>query len=215
MFNNYGPMKFIKEMCSKDKNIEQNEPVTKEQDSINKYAEAEKSKEKSKYRIFKILLIGSIIFCGLIFLTYHAICLMPYEGNFILGDTPITISATYNSRYRIAKINLTIEEVIEDWQVKTANGTINEIKLECETNDKTVKREFKFKNIDLTEGEQVKGSITIDNTKLKDFVLIKDLLSGDIMLYTPKIISIDSKERDKIKHYYYYFLRSLLSIKDY
>lgn len=212
--NNYGLRKFIKEMCSKEKNIEQNEPVTEGQDSINKYAEAEKPKKKSKYRMLKILLINSIIFCGLIFLTYRAICLMPYEGNFILGDTPISINATYNSRYRIAKINLTIEEIIEDWQVNTANGSINEIKLKCETNDKTVKKEFKFKNIDLTEGGQVKGSITIDNTKLKDFVLIKDLLSGDIMLYTPKIISVDSKERDKMKQYYY-FLQSLLSIKDY
>ncbi len=221
MFNNYDPMKFIKEMHgikknieeqsiqidepneeSTENNIEQNEPVTEEQDYINKHAEMEKPKKKSKHRIFNFLAVTLIIVCGLIFLAYREICAMPYEGSFIFGDTTVIINATYNSKYQIAKIDLTLDEIIEDWQIKIANGNVEEIKLECETSDKTVKKEFKFKNIDLTEGEQIKGSITIESTKLNDFVLIKDLLSGDIMIYTPKIISVDSKEREKLKQYY-------------
>ena len=221
MFNNYDPMKFIKEMHgikknieeqsvqidetseeSSEGNIEQNEPVTEEQDYINKHTETEKPKKKSKHRIFKFLIVALIIVCGLIFLAYREICAMPFERNDYIGDTSVSVRATYNTKYHVAKIDLTIDEVIEKWQVTLSNGNVSEIKLLCETGDETVKKDFVFKNIPLVEGETIKTSTSFDNMRLNDFLLIKELLSGNVQMISSKIISLDSAEREKLKQYY-------------
>lgn len=95
-----------------------------------------------------------------------------------------------------------IEPVLEKWQVTFSDGSINEIKLICETDDETVKKEFSFKNIPLVEGETINTSTSLDNISLNDFVLIKELLSGKVQMSYPPLINLDSTEREKLKKYY-------------
>lgn len=148
-----------------------------------------------------IAIIFSIITVCIV--AYREYCAMPYESTEIVGDTAVSISATYNSKYHVAQIDLTIDEIVEDWQVRATNGVIkDDVKLECETADGTIKKEFKFQNISLTEGEQITGSLSLDDTGLNDFVMIKDLLSGTVRVFYPPIINLDSKEREKLKQSY-------------
>ncbi len=51
-------------------------------------------------------------------------------------------------------------------------------------------------------GKKVEASLSIENAKLKDFVMIKDLLNGEVSIQYPRIISLDSTEREKLKQYY-------------
>lgn len=241
MFNNYDPMKFVKEIHNLNKkqmnNDEDSTPnnsttieyfddsLTTEikyeehidssikndfnQNFTNKHSDNEIENDIDNHKESKVKNAKShfwtiaLLACGaLIFILYRNICAMPLEINSTFGDTPITINATYNTRYHVAKIDLTIDEFIEDWQVNLTNGKIEAIKMVCETQDKTVKKEYKFNDIELTEGQQIKGSITADNMNLKDFNLLKELLSGQIEIFTPVIVSLDSSERNKIKQYY-------------
>ena len=216
MFNHYDPMKLVKEMhkVKKDNSVqtgkpyeedlseqvEEIEPVLNKEKSSNEYKN--KPKRSLKHKIFAFLLIALIISCTAIFIVYREICAMPYERDDYLADTHVVVKATYNTKYHITKIDLTIDEVIEKWQVTLSNGNINEIKLICETNDKTVKKDFSFKNILLVEGETINTSTSLDNTSLKDFVLLKELLSGKVQMTYPPLINLNSAEREKLKKYY-------------
>lgn len=216
MFNSYDPMKLVKEMHKVNKEVsvqtgktneedlseqvEEIEPVLNKEKSSNEHKK--KPQRKLKRKIFAFLFIALIICCTAIFIVYREICAMPFERDDYLADTHVFVKATYSTKYHVAKINLTIDEVIEKWQVTFSNGSISEIKLICETDDETVKKEFSFKNILLLEGETINTSTSLDNISLNDFVLIKELLSGKVQMTYPPLINLDSAEREKLKKYY-------------
>lgn len=159
------------------------------------------SKKFKTWQVFLIILIVLITIC---FIAYREICKFPYNESYLFGDTEVSVKANYNSKYNIIKIDLSADEVIEEWQVDASGGTVEGIKLECETNDKSIKREFKFEDISLEVGKNVETSLSIENAQLKDFVMTKDLLNGQVTIFAPKIISLDSEEREQAKDYYYY-----------
>ncbi len=159
------------------------------------------SKKLKYWQIFLIILLALITIC---FIAYIEICKFPYNGSYLFGDSEVSIKANYNSKYNIIKIDLSADEVIEEWQVEASGGTVEGIKLECETNDKSIKREFKFEDISLEVGKNVETSLSIENAQLKDFVMTKDLLNGQVTIFAPKIISLDSEAREQAKDYYYY-----------
>ncbi len=215
MFNNYDPMKFIKQMHdskiyfqkestnSNQQNKQKKQNQNKQMDSFVNFFEKNGIFEEVKNQLKnkKIIIVIIVSLLG-IYLVHKWICIMPFERSLVFSDTPATISATYNNKYHIGKINISLEEIVEDWQVNMTNGQIEEIKLKCETKDKTVKKEIIIKKIGLKEGEPITGSITIDNMEVKDFVLIKDLLAGEIILSLPKTISTDRKDREEMQEYY-------------
>lgn len=228
--NNYDPMKIIKEIRGRNANVNQankniaqdfqendynNEEIDLEQnikcnhsDFNNQNTNDEFFYKKSKKprnlkrNIFIFIIIVLIAIGIYAFIVIRDFYLMPFEGTYEFGDTPVTITATYNSKYDIAKINLELDEIAENWQVKLTNGNIPEIIMQCETSDNTVKREYKFKDISLIEGEKIHSSISIENVKLKEFFLIKELLSGSVGLSVPRIISLTSDDRESIKKLY-------------
>ena len=201
MFDSYDPMKLIKQIHN-NANEDLNATIEENKQLNNTGIVKPKKKNKLIHKILLFLGIIMVVFCVTAFFIYREICALPYERHDNMGDTPVSVSATYNAKYHIAKIDLNIDEVIEKWQVTFSDGHINEIKLICETNDKTVKREFKFINIPLIQRETIKTSLTLDDVSLHDFVLIKELLSGNVNMTYPPIINLDSSEREKLKQYY-------------
>lgn len=221
---NYDPFELVKQIHNKninDKNksnkdvqvdkpkdtfdIEQIKNTSDKSHSSKEYKENKMNKSKKSifYVILAVFIIIITVVITLGIVGYREYCSLPYESTEIVGDTAVSISATYNSKYHVAKIDLTIDEIVEDWQVRATNGLIkDDVKIECETSDGTVKKEFKFQNISLTEGEQITGSVSLDDTSLNDFVMIKDLLSGTVRVFYPPIINLDSKEREKLKQSY-------------
>lgn len=160
--------------------------------------------QSKKLKYWQVFLIILLVFITICFIAYKEICKFPYNGSFIFGDTEVSIKANYNSKYNVIKIDLITDQAIEEWQVDASGGTVEGIKLECETNDKSIKREFKFEDISLEVGKNVETSLSIENAQLKDFVMTKDLLHGQVTIFAPKIISLDSEEREQAKDYYYY-----------
>lgn len=174
------------------------ETSTHENDENIEIQEVEPKKKKFWW-IFTIIILTIATIIGV---AYFEICKSPYYGGWVFGDTEITVNANYNSKYNVIKIDLVADEIIEDWQVNASGGSVNGIKLGCETSDKSLKREFQFDDISLETGKKVETSLSIENAKLKDFVMVKDLLNGEVSIQYPRIISLDSTERVKLKQYY-------------
>lgn len=165
--------------------------------------EEKQGKIKSKKHTFgEIIVAALLVIVTIIGVAYFEICKAPFNGNWVFSDTFVTVNARYNVKYNVIKIDLIVDEVIEDWQVKASNGNVEGISLECETSDKSIKREFKFDDVSLKTDEKIETSISIENAKLKDFLLVKDLLSGEVTIRYPLIISLDNAQREKMKQYY-------------
>ena len=158
--------------------------------------------QPKKQKFGEIIVAVLLVIATIIGVAYFEICKAPFYGNWVFGDTLVTVNARYNVKYNVIKIDLIVDEVVEDWQVKASNGNVEGISLECETSDKSIKREFIFDDISLKTGEKIETSVSIENAKLKDFLLVKDLLSGEVTIHYPLIISLDNVQREKIKQYY-------------
>ena len=112
-----------------------------------------KPKKKNFWWIFTVIILTTATIIGT---AHFEICKFPYYGDWVFGDTKITINANYNSKYNVIKINLVADEIIEDWQVNASGGNAKGIKLVCETSDKSLKREFQFDDISLETGKKLK-----------------------------------------------------------
>ena len=126
----------------------------------------------------------------------------PFERTYRINDTDTFIEASYNDKHKVIRLNVTIDEVIEDWQINTI-GDRTDMNMECETADKTVKKDYYFYDIPVKSGEKIKASLIIENSSVKDFSLTKDLLSGNIKIENSKYLTFDTKERDKLQKEYY------------
>ncbi len=71
------------------------------------------SKKLKYWQIFLIILLALITIC---FIAYIEICKFPYNGSYLFGDSEVSIKANYNSKYNIIKIDLSADEVTEEWQ---------------------------------------------------------------------------------------------------
>lgn len=167
----------------------------------NNQAEINKVKSK-KNKFWEILIVALLTIATIIGVVYFEICNAPFNKSWIFGDTEVNINANYNSKYKVIKLDLIADEIVEKWQVAATGGKVDGIKIECETSDKSVKRDFKFDDISLKEGEKISTSLSIDNAKLKDFLMIKDLLSGTVVIFAQPVISFDLNEREKMKKYH-------------
>ena len=127
----------------------------------------------------------------------------PLDRILKLNDTDLHIETSYNDKYEISRLDITIDEIVEDWQIKAIGEDTTFIKLECETKDKTIKKDYEFWNIKLNKGEKIKGSLIFENSTQKDYVMMKDLLSGDLKIENSEYLSLDTKERDKLQQDYY------------
>lgn len=155
-----------------------------------------------KHKFWEILIVVLLTIATIIGVIYWEICNAPFNKSWLFGDTEVNINANYNSKYNVIKLDLIADEVVEKWQVSATGGKVEGIKIECETSDKSVKREFKFEDISLKEGEKISTSLSIDNAKLKDFLMVKDLLSGTVVIFAQPVISFDIEEREKMKKYH-------------
>ncbi len=209
MFEKYDPMKFIKEIHNMNKYY-QNKSVQSDEsykEIVSDYDEPpktyfKKTKKKSKLKIFVFCVITFISLCGLISLYYFEKCISPLNRSLIFANTEVNINANYNLKYNIIKIDLVADEVVEKWQVIATGGTVDGFVVECETGDKSVKKIFEFDNISLKEGEKISTSLSFDNATLKDFMMIKDLFSGNVVIFDQPVISFNITEREKMKEYH-------------
>ena len=127
----------------------------------------------------------------------------PLDRTVRFSDTDVHIETSYNDKYGISRLDITIDEIVEDWQIKAIGEDTTFIKLECETKDKTIKKDYEFWNVKLNKGEKIKGSLIFENSTQKDYVMMKDLLSGDLKIENSEYLSLDTKERDKLQQDYY------------
>ena len=127
----------------------------------------------------------------------------PLDRTVQFSDTDVHIETSYNDKYGISRLVITIDEIVEDWQIKAIGEDTTFIKLECETKDKTIKKDYEFWNVKLNKGEKIKGSLIFENSTQKDYVMMKDLLSGDLKIENSEYLSLDTKERDKLQQDYY------------
>lgn len=127
----------------------------------------------------------------------------PLDRTVQFSDTDVHIETSYNDKYGIPRLDITIDEIVEDWQIKAIGEDTTFIKLECETKDKTIKKDYEFWNVKLNKGEKIKGSLIFENSTQKDYVMMKDLLSGDLKIENSEYLSLDTKERDKLQQDYY------------
>ena len=127
----------------------------------------------------------------------------PLDRTVQFSDTDVHIETSYNDKYGISRLDITIDEIVEDWQIKAIGEDTTFIKLECETKDKTIKKDYEFWNVKLNKGEKIKGSLIFENSTQKDYVMMKDLLSGDLKIENSEYLSLDTKERDKLQQDYY------------
>lgn len=164
--------------------------------------ETKEIKSHKHNKLWEFLIVALLVIATIIGVAYFEICKAPYYGAYNFGDTKVTVNANYNSKYNVIKIDFVANEIIEDWQVRASNGKVLGIKLICETSDKSIKKEFQFDDISLQAGEKIETSLSIENAKLKDFLLVKDLLDGSVSIQYPQIINFDSAEREEIKQYY-------------
>lgn len=152
----------------------------------------------NKY-ITLIILIIALLTGAFTFIWYKQ---KPLERDIKIKDTDIHIETSYNVKYKIIRLNIVLDEVIEEWQINSI-GEITNIKLECETQDKTVKKEYEFNEVKLAKGKKPDASIILENSSLTDYLMVKDLLKGDIKIESSKYISLDTKERDELQKEYY------------
>ena len=127
----------------------------------------------------------------------------PLDRTVQFSDIDVHIETSYNDKYGISRLDITIDEIVEDWQIKAIGEDTTFIKLECETKDKTIKKDYEFWNVKLNKGEKIKGSLIFENSTQKDYVMMKDLLSGDLNIENSEYLSLDTKERDKLQQDYY------------
>ena len=127
----------------------------------------------------------------------------PLDRTVKLEDTDLHIATSYNDKYGIARLDITIDETIEDWQIKAIGQNLTYIKLECETKDRTIKKDYEFTDVELNKGEKIKGSLILENFSKKDYVMMKDLLSGEVKIENSKYLSLDTRERDRLQQEYY------------
>jgi hypothetical protein len=127
----------------------------------------------------------------------------PLDRTVQFSDTDVHIETSYNDKYGISRLDITIDEIVEDWQIKAIGEDTTFIKLECETKDKTIKKDYEFWNVKLNKGEKIKCSLIFENSTQKDYVMMKDLLSGDLKIENSEYLSLDTKERDKLQQDYY------------
>lgn len=127
----------------------------------------------------------------------------PLDRTVQFSDTDVHIETSYNDKYGTSRLDITIDELVEDWQIKAIGEDTTFIKLECETKDKTIKKDYEFWNVKLNKGEKIKGSLIFENSTQKDYVMMKDLLSGDLKIENSEYLSLDTKERDKLQQDYY------------
>ena len=125
----------------------------------------------------------------------------PLDRTVQFSDTDVHIETSYNDKYGISRLDITIDEIVEDWQIKAIGEDTTFIKLEKK--DKTIKKDYEFWNVKLNKGEKIKGSLIFENSTQKDYVMMKDLLSGDLKIENSEYLSLDTKERDKLQQDYY------------
>lgn len=152
------------------------------------------------------VILFTVIFLGLLlgFLHYKNIQISkePYSTTWLFADTNTHISASYNDDYDVINIDLTIDEIIEPWQIEEIGSNITEIKIICKTYD-GLKKEFNFKDITLNSGEKIKGRYTEENATLKDFVMVKSLLQGEVTISYSQPLEMDNQKRLKLKRAHY------------
>ena len=151
---------------------------------------------------FITLFIAIVGIGGYMYYSHIEECKAPLYRSMSFGATDVNVDAFYNDKYDVIKVDLTVYEIIEDWQIDMI-GSNTEFTLVAQSMDSTLKKEFNFKDIFLKSGENIKGSLTIENVALKDFVMIKDLLNGNMTISYSKVLNLDSTERNKLKQEYY------------
>ncbi|MCM1338458.1 MAG: hypothetical protein NC191_02165 [Muribaculaceae bacterium] len=155
-----------------------------------------------------LLIISSLVIFGIIlgsagFYVYNEKQKSPLERTYKISNTDVHIKTVYNNKYNTGRLDITIDEPIEDWQIKAIGYDETYITLECETADKTVKKEYIITDIPLIKGEKITGNLIFENLALKDYAMMKELLSGDITIETPKYLTLDLKERDNLQQEFY------------
>lgn len=120
----------------------------------------ENIQKSSKGLIYTFLAFVLIFAFGIgIYLYNLSLQKSPFERINKIYDTNTHIETSYNSKYNIARLDITIDETVEDWQIKALGGNQIELNLECETKDKTVKKDYYFYDVILTKGEKIKASL--------------------------------------------------------
>lgn len=120
------------------------------------------------------------------------------------GDTKFTILTDYND-YGTVEMKLTMDEIVEDWQIAASGGVISGLTLRFTPNDGTEIKEMKFKDITLKSGENINTKYLEYHVKPEDFSKFKtffDVNAGNLEIKINPIIAADSKTREKVKNYY-------------
>lgn len=158
---------------------------------------------KSTITVILSVILFVILLCGGGFYVYNAKQKSPFERTYKISDTDIYIKTTYNDKYNIGRLDITINEPVEDWQIKSIGYNTTDIVLECETTDKSIKKDYEIQDIPLIKGENITGNRIFENLTLKDYVMMKDLLNGEITIDIPKYLTLDTEERDKLQQEFY------------
>ena len=66
----------------------------------------------------------------------------PLDRTAQFSDTDVHIETSYNDKYGISRLDITIDEIVEDWRIKGIGEDTTFIKVECETKDKTIKKDY-------------------------------------------------------------------------
>lgn len=127
----------------------------------------------------------------------------PFVKDYKIDNTDIKIETSYNNKYKIIRINVTLDEVIEDWQINSLDAKTTTILLICETNDKTIKKEYELNDVPLVKGEKIKGNLVIENASFNDYSMLKELIKGDVKIGISDYLTLDTKKRDKLQQEYY------------
>lgn len=91
------------------------------------------------------------------------------------GDTKFTILTDYND-YGTVEMKLTMDEIVEDWQIAASGGVISGLTLRFTPNDGTEIKEMKFKDITLKSGENINTKYLEYHVKPEDFSKFKTFL---------------------------------------
>ena len=200
-----------------ENNLNEKEDLKNEIDIEDNTPEKFEKKNKPKKLIMIISALFFIVFivvCGFYY-SYIEKCKYPYGTTYTFADTANHIYARYNSKYKVININLTVDQIVESWQIDENGSNTTNITITCKANDNSVERDFTFKDIILRQGEKIQGTYTINNADLKDFVDIKNLLASDsVTISYSTIFDMDSKERAILKNKYYQRQKELKEAED-
>ena len=127
----------------------------------------------------------------------------PYEKILKTDGTDVKIETSYNDKYGIVRLNLIIDEVVEDWQIQSIDDDKTYINMICETKDKTVKKEYYFADVSLIKGEKIKATLVMEDSSLKDYIMLKDLLNGEIKLDISDYLTLDTDKRANLQQEFY------------